>query len=252
MIETLILSLVQGITEFLPISSSSHLILFSKFIDFRNQGLSIDVSLHIGSFIAVLTYFYKDIFNFIENRDLFLKIIISSIPVILVGYILVQTNFIDELRNIKIIAWMTVIFGILLYISDKFKLEKEIKTSFNLKVALIIGCFQAISLIPGVSRSGITITAARLLNFKRFDSAKISFLLSIPTLAAVSIYGLNNVIKTENLNFSIINLSSIFLSFLFSFFTIKFFLKYIQKFNLNLIVAYRIILGLILLYIAYL
>ena len=252
MIEILILSLVQGITEFLPISSSSHLILFSKFIDFRNQGLSIDVSLHIGSFIAVLTYFYKDISNFIENRELFLKIIISSIPVILVGYILVQTNFIDELRNIKIIAWMTVIFGILLYISDKFKLEKEIKTSFNLKVAIIIGCFQAISLIPGVSRSGITITAARLLNFKRFDSAKISFLLSIPTLAAVSIYGLNNVITTEDLNFSIINLSSIFLSFLFSFFTIKFFIKYIQKFNLNLIVAYRIMLGLILLYVAYL
>ena len=252
MIEILILSFVQGITEFLPVSSSSHLILFSKFVDFRNQGLSIDVSLHIGSFIAVLTFFYKDIFNFIENRELFIKIIISSIPVILIGYILVQTNFIDELRNIKIIAWMTVIFGILLYISDKFKLEKEIKTSFNLKVALIIGCFQAISLIPGVSRSGITITAARLLNFKRFDSAKISFLLSIPTLAAVSIYGLNNVIKTENLNFSIINLSSIFLSFLFSFFTIKFFLKYIQKFNLNLIVAYRIILGIILLYIAYL
>ena len=252
MIEILILSFVQGITEFLPVSSSSHLILFSKFVDFRNQGLSIDVSLHIGSFIAVLTFFYKDIFNFIENRELFIKIIISSIPVILIGYILVQTNFIDELRNIKIIAWMTVIFGILLYISDKFKLEKEIKTSFNLKVALIIGCFQAISLIPGVSRSGITITAARLLNFKRFDSAKISFLLSIPTLAAVSIYGLNNVIKTENLNFSIINLSSIFLSFLFSFFTIKFFLKYIQKFNLNLIVAYRIILGLILLYVAYL
>ena len=252
MIEILILSFVQGITEFLPVSSSSHLILFSKFVDFRNQGLSIDVSLHIGSFIAVLTFFYKDIFNFIENRELFIKIIISSIPVILIGYILVQTNFIDELRNIKIIAWMTVIFGILLYISDKFKLEKEIKTSFNLKVALIIGCFQAISLIPGVSRSGITITAARLLNFKRFDSAKISFLLSIPTLAAVSIYGLNNVITKEDLNFSIINLSSIFLSFLFSFFTIKFFLKYIQKFNLNLIVAYRIILGLILLYVAYL
>ena len=243
---------MQGITEFLPVSSSSHLILFSKFVDFKNQGLSIDVSLHIGSFIAVLTYFYKDIFNFIENRELFIKITISSIPVILIGYILVQTNFIDELRNIKIIAWMTVIFGILLYISDKFKLKKEIKTSFNLKVALIIGCFQAISLIPGVSRSGITITAARLLNFKRFDSAKISFLLSIPTLAAVSIYGLNNVITTENLNFSIINLSSIFLSFLFSFFTIKFFIKYIQKFNLNLIVAYRIMLGLILLYVAYL
>ena len=252
MIEILILSLVQGITEFLPVSSSSHLILISNFVNFENQGLSIDVSLHIGSFIAVLTYFYKDISNFFKNRELFIKIIISSIPVILIGYILVQTNFIEEIRNIKVIAWMTLIFGILLYISDRFKLEKEIKTNFNFKSALIIGFFQAISLIPGVSRSGITITAARLLNFKRFDSVKISFLLSIPTLAAVSIYGLNNIITRENLNFSIINLFSIFVSFLFSFFTIKFFLEYIKKFNLNLIIAYRILLGLVLLYFAYL
>ena len=252
MIEILILSLVQGITEFLPVSSSSHLILISKFVNFENQGLSIDVSLHIGSFIAVLTYFYKDIFNFFENRELFIKIIVSSIPVILIGYVLVQTNFIGELRNIRVIAWMTIIFGILLYISDRFKLEKEIKTNFNFKVALIIGFFQAISLIPGVSRSGITITAARFLNFKRFDSAKISFLLSIPTLAAVSIYGFNNILIREDLNFSIINLFSIFVSFLFSFLTIKIFLKYIQKFNLNLIIAYRIVLGLVLLYFAYL
>ena len=252
MIEILILSLVQGITEFLPVSSSSHLILISNFVKFENQGLSIDVSLHIGSFIAVVTYFYKDIFNFFKNRELFIKIIISSIPVILIGYILVQTNFIDEIRNIKVIAWMTIIFGILLYISDRFKLEKEIKTNFNFKVALIIGFFQAISLIPGVSRSGITITAARFLNFKRFDSAKISFLLSIPTLAAVSIYGFNNILIREDLNFSIINLFSIFVSFLFSFLTIKIFLKYIQKFNLNLIIAYRIVLGLVLLYFAYL
>ncbi len=252
MIEILILSLVQGITEFLPVSSSSHLILISKFVSFENQGLSIDVSLHVGSFIAVLTYFYKDIFNFFENRKLFTKIIISSIPVILIGYFLVQTNFIEELRNIKVIAWMTIIFGILLYISDRFKLEKEIKTNFDFKAALIIGLFQAMSLMPGVSRSGITITAARLLNFKRFDSAKISFLLSIPTLAAVSIYGLNNIFTQKDLDLTIINLFSIFISFLFSFFTIKFFLIYIQKFNLNLIIGYRIILGLVLLYFAYL
>ncbi len=252
MIEILILSLVQGITEFLPVSSSSHLIIISKFINFENQSLSIDVSLHIGSFIAVLTYFYKDILNFVENRELFIKIIISSIPVILIGFILVQTNFIVELRNIKTIAWMTLVFGILLYISDKFKLEKKIKTDFDFKAAIIIGFFQAISLIPGVSRSGITITAARLLNFKRFDSAKISFLLSIPTLSAVSFYGISNTIARDDINFSLINLSSIFLSFLFSFFTIKFFLKYIQKFNFNLIIIYRIFVGVVLLYFAYL
>jgi len=252
MIEILILSLVQGITEFLPISSSSHLIIISEFINFEGQSLSIDVSLHIGSFIAVLTYFYKDIFNFIKNKELFVKIFISSIPVMLLGYILIQTNLIQELRNIKIIGWMTLIFGILLFVSDKFKLEKKIEKDFSYKSALIIGLFQMISLIPGVSRSGVTISAARLLNFKRYDAAKISFLLSIPALAAVSIFGLKNVIISNDINFSFLNLISIFLSFTFSLITIRFFLQYIKNFSLNLFVIYRILLGLIILILAYL
>ena len=252
MIEILILSLVQGITEFLPISSSSHLIIISEFINFEGQSLSIDVSLHIGSFIAVLTYFYKDIFNFIKNKELFVKIFISSIPVMLLGYILIQTNLIQELRNIKIIGWMTLIFGVLLFVSDKFKLEKKIEKDFSYKSALIIGLFQMISLIPGVSRSGVTISAARLLNFKRYDAAKISFLLSIPALAAVSIFGLKNVIISNDINFSFLNLISIFLSFTFSLITIRFFLQYIKNFSLNLFVIYRILLGLIILILAYL
>ena len=252
MIEILILSLVQGITEFLPISSSSHLIIISEFINFEGQSLSIDVSLHIGSFIAVLTYFYKDIFNFIKNKELFVKIFISSIPVMLLGYILIQTNLIQELRNIKIIGWMTLIFGILLFVSDKFKLEKKIEKDFSYKSALIIGLFQMISLIPGVSRSGVTISAARLLNFKRYDAAKISFLLSIPALAAASIFGLKNVIISNDINFSFLNLISIFLSFTFSLITIRFFLQYIKNFSLNLFVIYRILLGLIILILAYL
>ena len=252
MIEIFILSLVQGITEFLPISSSSHLAIFSKYLNFDNQSLSIDVSLHIGSFLAVVTYFYKDIINFINNKELFLKIFISSIPVMLVGFFLVQSNLIEKIRSVEIIGWATLIFGILLYISDKFKLNKNIESNFNYKSALIIGLFQTLSLIPGVSRSGITITAARLLNFKRYDSLKISFLLSIPTLAAVSIYGLKNLISNESINLSILNIISIILSFLFSFMTIKFFLKYVQKFNMNVFVIYRLILGLILIYLSYL
>ena len=252
MIEIFILSLVQGITEFLPISSSSHLVIFSKYLNFDNQSLSIDVSLHIGSFLAVVTYFYKDIINFINNKELFLKIFISSIPVMLVGFFLVQSNLIEKIRSVEIIGWATLIFGILLYISDKFKLNKNIESNFNYKSALIIGLFQTLSLIPGVSRSGITITAARLLNFKRYDSLKISFLLSIPTLAAVTIYGLKNLISNESINLSILNIISIILSFLFSFMTIKFFLKYVQKFNMNVFVIYRLILGLILIYLSYL
>ena len=252
MVEILILSLVQGITEFLPVSSSSHLIIISEFISFEDKGLSIDVSLHIGSFIAVITYFYKDIFNFIENKQLFLKIIISSFPLILVGYFLIQTNLIQELRSIKIIGWMTLVFGILLYISDKFKLEKNIDKNLNYKSAIIIGLFQILSLIPGVSRSGISITAARLLNFKRYDSAKISFLLSIPTLGAVSIFGIKNIILSNDLFFSTLNLFSILLSFFISLVTIKYFLDFIKKFSLNFFVLYRISLGIVLLYFAYL
>ena len=252
MIEILILSLVQGITEFLPISSSSHLILISDFLDFKNQNLSIDVSLHIGSFIAVLLYFYKDILNFFDNKILFFKIFISSIPLMIIGFFLVETGFVEKIRNLKVIAWTTVIFGFLLFLSDKFKLEKNIEKNFTMKSAIFIGLFQVLSLIPGVSRSGIAITASRLLNFKRVDAAKISFLLSIPILGAVSLFGLKNLIFSENSYFTVSNLIAIFFSFLTSLITIKYFLIYVKKFNLNIFVYYRILLGLILLAIAYL
>lgn len=252
MIEIFILSLIQGITEFLPISSSSHLILITEFFSFENQSLSIDVSLHIGSFIAVIFYFKKDILNFVENKIVFIKILISSIPVMIVGFFLVKTGMIEKIRNINIIAFTTIIFGIFLYISDKFKLEKNINNNFTLKSALFIGFFQILSLIPGVSRSGIAITAARLLNFKRVDAGKISFLISIPILCAVSLFGMKNLFTSEDLNFTYVNLVSIIVSFFFSLITIKYFLKYIKNFNLNVFVFYRIILGSLLLILAYL
>ena len=252
MIEVLILSLIQGVTEFLPISSSSHLILFSKLTNFQNQSLSLDVSLHIGSFLAVITFFYKDLIKFLKNKDLFIKILISSLPVMILGFLLIQTDLISELRNIKVIGWMTLLFGVLLYISDKFNMHKNIESDFTYKSALMIGFFQMISLVPGVSRSGITITAARLLKFNRYDAAKISFLLSIPTLAIVSIYGIKNIVSAENMNISFLNLLSILLSFVFSLITIKYFLQYIKSFSLDIFVIYRVILGIVILAFAYL
>ena len=252
MIEIFILSLIQGITEFIPISSSSHLILISEFINYKNQSLSIDVSLHIGSFIAVVVYFYKDLINFIDNKILFFKILISSFPVMIIGYFLTELEIINKLRNLQTIAWTTILFGILLYISDRFKLEKNIKKDFTLRSAFFIGFLQIFSLIPGVSRSGVAITAARFLNFKRIDSAKISFFLSIPILGAVSLFGFKNLIIEDNINFTILNLVSIFLSFFISLITIKYFLKYLNKFSLNIFVYYRIFLGLVLLIIVYL
>ena len=252
MIEIFILSLIQGITEFIPVSSSSHLIIISEYFNFENQKIEIDVGLHIGSFFAVITYFRKDIYNFVKNKDLFFKILISSLPVMMAGYLLIKFNLVEHLRNIKIIGWSTLIFGIILYLSDKSEVKNQIESNFTIRSALVIGFFQILSLIPGVSRSGITITGGRLLKFKRYDSAKISFLLSIPTLAAVSMFGLNNLFNSESFNFSFLIVISIVFSFFFSLITIKYFLDYIQKFSLNIFVIYRVILGIGLLITAYL
>lgn len=252
MIEIIVLSLIQGVTEFLPVSSSSHLIIASDFLSFENRELEIDVSLHIGSFFAVIVFFRKDIYNFLKNKDLFIKILISSLPVMIIGYFLVKFNLINQIRNIKVIGWTTLIFGIILYMSDKSNINNKLKNNFTYKSAIIIGLLQILSLIPGVSRSGISISGARFLKFNRYDSAKIAFLLSIPTLAAVSIYGLNNLIESKSFDFSFLLLFSILISFIFSFVTIKYFLKYVETFSLNVFVVYRIILGLSLLVLAYL
>ena len=252
MIEIFILSLIQGITEFIPISSSSHLIIFSRYLNFEMQNLYYDVSLHVGSFIAVLFYFRKDILNFFKNKIIFLKILFSSLPIMMVGFFLVESGLIEKIRNLKIIAWTTFIFGIFLYASDRFKLEKTLENNFTLRAAILIGLFQILSLIPGVSRSGIAITTARLLNFKRVDAAKISFLLSIPILGAVSIFGLKNIIISDDAIFTKFNLISIFLSCVFSYITIKYFLEYLKKFSLYLFAIYRVVLGLILLLLVYL
>lgn len=245
MVDILILSLIQGVTEFLPVSSSSHLIIVSEYIKFDDRSLSIDVSLHIGSFLAVIVFFYKDIFEFFKNFNFFLKIFLSSVPVILVGFFLVKTNFIDELRNIEVIAWTTLIFGFLLYISDKFDLKNNIFDNFNIKSALIIGLFQVMSLVPGVSRSGITITAARILKFNRVDSSKISFLLSIPALLGASVLSFKDILE-QTIEFNYLVIIAIISSFIFSFLTVKFFLIYINRFSMNAFVIYRIIVALIL------
>ena len=174
-IEILILSAIQGIFEFLPISSAAHLILVSKYYAFNNQNLLIDICLHLGSLLAIIFYFRSDLFNFIINRNFLIKILIGTIPIVPVGYILFETGLIQHLRNLEVIAWMSLVFGIFLFICDRSKITKKINFDFTNKSAIIIGLFQMLALIPGVSRSGITISSARLLGFNRFDSVKISF-----------------------------------------------------------------------------
>ena len=251
-VEILILSAIQGVFEFLPVSSAAHFVLISKYYVFVNQNLLIDICLHLGSLIAIVVYFRKDLFNFIKNKNFIIKILIGTIPIIPVGYILYQTNLIDQLRSLKVIAWSSLIFGILLYISDKFEVTKKIDNNFSVKSAIIIGIFQVLSLIPGVSRSGITITSGRLLGFNRFDSAKISFFLSIPTLAAASTLGIYNIYKEGSSELNFLAIIAVIFSFIFSYLTISIFLNFIKKFTLNVFVAYRIILSLVILSIVYL
>ena len=248
--EIFLLSIIQGVSEFLPISSASHLILASNIYEFRNQSLLIDISLHLGSLLAILFYFRNEIFNLNKNFNLFCKIVIATVPLIIIGYFLYNSGIIHQLRNIKVIAWSTLFFGILIYIADKNKFLKKIDSDFNVKSALLIGFFQVIALIPGVSRAGITITAGRILGFNRVDSTKISFYLSIPALFGASALGIKDLFK-ENIEFNFLVLIGVFLSFLFSFITIKFFLKFIKTFSLSVFVVYRIFLALILFYIIY-
>ena len=250
-IEIFILSAVQGISEFLPISSSAHLILISNFFDLRTNSLLIDISLHLGSLFAIIFYFREDLFNLDKNETYLKLILVGSMPIIIFGYILHTSELIYLLRNMKIIAFMSLFFGIILFFSDQAKIEKKISTNLNLKSIIFIGLFQILALIPGVSRAGITLTAARFLKFNRVDAGKISFLLSIPALAGASFLGLKDVIN-YSIEFNYLIIFAIALSFLFSFITVKFFLKYISKFSLNVFVIYRILVSLILFGIIYL
>lgn len=251
-IEILILATIQGVFEFLPVSSAAHFVLVSKYYDFANQSLLIDICLHLGSLIAIIFYFRKDLFNFIKNRSFLIKILIGTIPIIPVGYVLYQTGLIEQLRSLEVIGWLSLIFGIFLYVADRSKVTKKINTSFTNRSAIYIGLFQILSLIPGVSRSGITITSGRLLGFNRFDSAKISFFLAIPALAAASFLGIYSVYKVGSDELNFLAIIAVIFSSIFSYITIAFFLKFIRKFSLNIFIIYRLILSLFILGIVYL
>ena len=249
-IEIIILSLIQGISEFLPISSSAHLIVVSTLYEFKSSSLLIDISLHLGSLLAIIFFFKEDLFDIQNNKKLLSLIIFGSVPLIITGYILYKTDLIYLLRDLKIIAWTTLIFGIILYFADKCRFDNKISSNLSLKIILYIGLFQILALIPGVSRAGITMTAARIFKFNRYDAGKISFLLAIPALAGASALSLKDIINQSfDLNYLIF--IAITFSFLSSYFTVKFFLKYINRFSLNIFVIYRIIIAIILFIIIY-
>ena len=196
--------------------------------------------------------FAAQILAIYKSGSFLIKVLIASLPIIPVGFFIYQTKLIEQFRNLEVIGWMSLVFGVLLYISDKRKTTNKIETNFDIKSAIIFGLFQVLALIPGVSRSGITITSGRFLGFNRFDSAKISFFLAIPALGAASLVGVYNVyqVGSEELNF--LAIIAVIFSAIFSYITIVLFLGFVKKFSLKIFIFYRIILSLVILSVVYL
>ena len=256
----IILSLVQGITEFLPISSSAHLIIIPEFFLNINSSRGFDVSLHFGSLLAVIYYLKKDLMKIIldtmyfkidnEGFIILKNLIISTIPVIIVGFLVYLNNF-DIIRSIEVIGWTTLIFGILLGIADRnLKVVKYFK-SLNLKDALVIGIAQTLAIIPGTSRSGIVITVGLYMGFSRFDASKYSLLLSIPVIIAATTLESINLFIEKGFFFNNEMIMGIILSFCVALITIRLFMNWINKASLKIFVAYRIMLGILILIYAY-
>ena len=193
----LILAIIQGLTEFLPVSSSAHLILFPALTGQSDQGLLIDVAVHIGTLGAVIVYFWADVRRALSgliklprrgmtdaDSRLALLLIIATIPVIIIGLIFKLTGLDDMLRSITVIAWAMLGFGIVLYLVDQRATQRKTTGDWTLRDAIFMGLWQAVALIPGASRSGMTITGALALGYSREDAAKLAMLMSIPTIIA--------------------------------------------------------------------
>ena len=252
-LDAFLLAIIQGITEFLPISSSAHLIILSYILE-TSSNLFYDVSLHLGTLIAVCAYFkneIKDILNQINvqksifSNNLLTNLFISSLPTLFLGFLFV--NFIDNnLRNTLVISVTTIFFALVLWIATLRAPRKNELAEISLNEALIIGLAQSISLIPGTSRSGITISAGLLLGLDTKTATKFSFLMSIPTIGAIAAYQILSLDLGNLVSYIQFNVLGLFVSFLVAYFTIDIFMKFIEKIGFLPFVIYRLVLGMLL------
>ncbi|MCQ3829581.1 undecaprenyl-diphosphate phosphatase [Microbulbifer elongatus] len=252
--QIVILALIQGITEFLPISSSAHLILPNQVLGWPDQGLAFDVAVHFGSLIAVLVYFRKDVWQLIcdglggfrsgqfsDDGRLAWLIVLATIPAGLVG--LAFKDFIEEhLRSSAVIAATTILFGLLLWWADVYGKRRDAIGQLNWKKALLIGAAQAIALIPGTSRSGITMTAGLMLGMKREAAARFSFLMSIPVISLSALLLTLELLGTQSVPWGSIFLGVV-LSGISAYFCIHFFLQFISRIGMAPFAIYRLLLG---------
>jgi undecaprenyl-diphosphatase len=256
--QILLLSFIQGVTEFLPISSSGHLVLVPALCGWKDQGLMMDVAAHIGTLGSVLLYFRKDVaalfkgtFSIVrgqvnENTHLLINLIIATIPVVLLGLFFEKVVG-ESLRSVTLIAWVGIIFGIVLYIADRYGYLVETVADTTAKRAVYFGFAQCVALVNGVSRSGACITMGRFMNYKRTDAARFAFLMSIPTITAAGILKGYQLIKAGDLSQIGDAMLMAGFSFVFGICAIAFMMKWLQKSTLTPFVIYRILLGFFLL-----
>ncbi|MFV0333473.1 MAG: undecaprenyl-diphosphate phosphatase [Tropicimonas sp.] len=260
----LLVAAIQGLTEFLPVSSSAHLILLPALSHMEDQGLTIDVATHIGTLLAVILYFRADVKmalsgvpDLLRGRmdspgaRLALLLVIATIPVVVVGFVLKLTGLEEAMRSVTVIGWTMLIFGLVLYWADRTGGSEHRAEDWTMKHAWVMGLWQAVALIPGTSRSGITITAARRLGYERSDAARLSMLMSIPTIiASGTLLGLDVIAEG---NMALLRDASI--AALFAFFAallaLSLMMRLLRSISFTPYVVYRVVLGLVLLWIAY-
>ena len=255
--QIILLAIVQGITEFLPISSSGHLALIPAITGWPDQGQVTDVMVHIGSLFAVIVYFWRDVLKLIsggldllrlrmnDNSRMALYILVATIPAVIFGLYLKKSGLGSELRSVEVIAWNAIIFGILMYIADYFGKQAKVMEDMKMPPALIMGFAQAMALIPGTSRSGITMTAARFLGFSRPEAARFSFLLGIPAIAGAGAF-----VTLDAVESGIVISNGAIMAAVLTFFAalgaIAFLMSFVKRSSFLIFTIYRIALGLLL------
>ena len=263
LVQIIVLALIQGLTEFLPVSSSAHLILGSVVVGWPDQGLVFDVATHLGTLVAVLVYFRRDWLDMtgaclrapltsadVQHRRMFLWIVVASLPALLIGGL--APDFIEKyLRDVTVLAWTTVGFGVLLGVADWVGRRERTIGNLGLRDALLIGLAQVCALVPGVSRSGITITAGRFLGLSPDAAARFSFLMAVPIIAAAGTFGIYRVASGQaGIDWPQFALA-LGLSFLAGWGCIAAFMALLRRVGLLPFVVYRLLLGAALLWVVY-
>ena len=252
-----VLALVQGLTEFLPVSSSGHLILIPALTDWPDQGIVTDVMVHVGSLFAVIVYFWRDVLMLLKGTGELIRfkstpgarmagyIALATIPALAFGAFMKLSGIQESIRGVEIVAWNAVIFGILLYVADVVGKRTKVMENMTLSPALIIGVAQAIAIIPGTSRSGITMTAARFLGYERAEAARFSFLLGIPAISAAGAYTALELIEVGG-NIPSDALKAAALTFFAALAAIALLMAVVKRFGFFVFMVYRLLLAAVL------